>query len=302
MNLIPSLTSHITDLAVAIEPAVKGSTVNLESIEKRNGVIDELLLLKVSLDKLLSKLSEYIHNAQKIQSQEIEDMYAFIGKLRSSQTDHVDSPTKDNAWTVIGNKRITSAAPPAVIRTKACRPTLMPITRAPASPNESPYTKVKFTEALALNAIPALSFDSVKQDGELYYIKSSNHFAFRLAGKLFHGNIGVIYTEERSPVKIKNCRFANQCIKKNSCDYYHDPVKFSGSTDHRNFIASSWLYSPRDSQFKNKTRSRRFGSRANLDMDILDLQEDETSRFHDQTMHDLLCSMLLMQYMSENTQ
>jgi hypothetical protein len=182
---------------------------------------------------------------------------------------------------------------------------------------------------------------------------------------MFHGNIGMVYCDEKNPTKITNCKYGSQCIKQN-CNYYHDPIKFIGSKDTRNYIASSFLYvggaftgkphiEPMNGQcykpdgqcykpdgqcykpdgqcykpdgqcYKpnglertersgnsdkitltssingqsfhkahsdTKTKNRRFGSRANLESDILALNEEEISRFHDQMMHDLLCSLLL---------
>ncbi len=157
-----------------------------------------------------------------------------------------------------------------------------------------PYrTRIKFTESLFLNAIQVPSFDNVKQDGELYYVESKNHFAFRIAGHLLHGNIGVIYTDEKSPENIKDCKFAESCMKRDNCDYYHDPLKFSDSNDVRNYTASSFLYAPPNSQYKNRPHSRRFGSRDHLDTDIVALQDEDINRFNDQTMHDLLCSLLI---------
>lgn len=301
MDLISGLSSYITDLASTISPAVNGSTVNLKNIEQRETVITELSLIKSAFDDINERLTGIINNAKAIQTKDLEEMDAFIGRLRGTKTDSAHKPRSnpemessddDQSWTRVVRKVDRKfSVPPKVVKPDP-EPKSTNIVPAP----KRAYTSVKFTEALALPAISVPTFDYVQQDGELYYVESADHFAFKLAGRLLHGNIGVIYTEEKSPVKIKNCKFANQCVKKDRCDYYHDPTHFHGSSDYRNYIASSWLYAPPNSQFKNKTRSRRFGSRDHLDTDIVDLQEEETSRFYDQTMHDFLCSMLLMQY------
>ncbi len=117
-------------------------------------------------------------------------------------------------------------------------------TRAGQFARDIKYSRIKFTEALYLDAIRVPTFNYVKQDGELYYVSTADHFAVKIAGKLLHGNIGMIYTDEKIPEKIKDCKFAESCVKRDNCDYYHDPLKFGGSKDHRNFIASSWLYVP----------------------------------------------------------
>jgi hypothetical protein len=158
------------------------------------------------------------------------------------------------------------------------------------------FTNIVITETKSLSAITVLDFDSVKSDGNLYYVESANHFAIRLMGYLFHGNIGIVYTDERVPEKIKDCKYAGGCRKNNRCDYYHDPVKFAGSKDHRNHIAGSFLYMPPDSNHKNRSRSRCFGSRTYLDTDLSQLQPDDISRFHDQVFHDLLCALIAHKY------
>ena len=188
----------------------------------------------------------------------------------------------DSEWTTVVRGRSKLAKKPK------------PIEDTPAQPQEvAKSNSVNFTEALSLNAINVALFSDVKQDGNLYYVTSADHFAFKINGFMFHGNIGMIYTDEKNPGKIKDCRFASMCSKQDKCEYYHDPLSFPGSRDHRNFIASSWLYAPPDSQYKNKMRSRRFGSREHLDMDIVQLTQEEVSRFYDQSMHDFLCAMLL---------
>lgn len=161
-------------------------------------------------------------------------------------------------------------------------------------PIQQIQTTIKFTENLSLNAISVNSWDDVP-DVQLYYVKKADHFAVRINGHLLHGNIGLIYTEEKSPEKIKDCKFASNCMKQDNCDYYHDPLIFPNSNDVRNYIAGSYLYAPPDSHYKNRPRSRRFGSKKYLDVDYAALQEEEASRFCDQAMQDLLCSLLLKQ-------
>ncbi len=328
MEIISNLSSYISELYSSVSPAVNGSTVNLKNIEQRENIITELTGIRESVNGLLGRLADYVQKMQDAQTKEIDDMYQLINKIKACKDVKPARPiggaaavpdtdnSAEGAWTKVVRSRKSQSRPTLL----APRPNTNNITNGinnSASPNVSVnmsngantgvstgagapvnYSHVKFTEALALPAIRVASFDFVKQNGELYYVECTDHFAFRLSGKLFHGNIGNIYTDEKAPTKIKNCKFANQCIKRDKCDYYHDPLRFAGSTDRRNFIASSWLYSPPNSQFKNKFCSRRFGSREHLDMDIMDVQDEETSRFYDQTMHDILCSMLLKHYNS----
>lgn len=181
-------------------------------------------------------------------------------------------------------------------------------------------TKIKITETLSISAINVDDFKQVRQNGELYYIANVNHFAVRIAGMLLHGNIGIVYTDEKNPVKIKDCKFADKCTKQLTCDYYHDPYKYGGK-DHRNYIASSFLYCAHNNihngshngshnsshnytynntEYKLRPHGRRYGSLDNLDIDIVNICDSDISRYQDQTMHDLLCNLIISQMMQEN--
>lgn len=272
LNLINNLKPQITNLCNQQSSGIIDDRIDLKTIERRKELIDELTAIGAALSAVNSLLADRLTQIKKIQEKELNHVNDFMGKIKS-----------EDGWTRVtrGNK----SAPPKHVVCEV--------------PRTTHVTRVKFTEALSVPAIRVQSFDQV-EPGELYYVESARHFAFKLGGLLLHGNIGVIYTEEKNPEKIKNCKFAAECIKKDKCDYYHDPAKFPGSHDRRNFIASSWLYAPPNSQFKNKLRSRRFGSLDYLDTDIVELQDEEVARFHDQAMHDLLCSIVLMHYHSKS--
>lgn len=154
-------------------------------------------------------------------------------------------------------------------------------------------TLVKVSASMSIPAIVVPSFDLVKQNGELYFVEDAEHFAFRFAGQLFHGNIGNIYVDERCPDKIKDCKFADLCMKKEGCDYYHNPRIFPGSKDRRNFTANSFLYNPASA--RPRPQACRFGSRDSLDSDILCMQPGDISGFNDRAVHMFLCSLLLNQ-------
>lgn len=162
-------------------------------------------------------------------------------------------------------------------------------------------TNVPITSKYSLGAIKVSNWTELKgkmTPGNLYYVESTNHFAIIIAGMFIHGNIGRIYTNEKDPVKIKNCLYGSKCTKEN-CDYYHNPLR-SQSTLHnkdcRNYIATSWIYSPPEQAHKNKRKSRRFGDLDHIDFDIEEMSAEEGERYMDQTMHDLLCTILLHQY------
>lgn len=256
--------------------SINDSIVNVKFISERNLLIERLTAETAKLASLLEEMNAVLDTAKTCHS---KDMH-LIGSV-------INSTKKEEPWSLPRKSRLGAlhmGNGAAITHNKPAQLTAQPA-----------QTNIKFTEALSLTVLSVDSFDLVKQDGSMYFVTSAAHFAVRINGLLFHGNIGTIYTDEKNPEKIKDCRYSETCMKRDNCDYYHDPVKFAGSKDCRNFIASSWLYSPPDSFYKNRSRSRRFGSREHIDVDIVGLQDEERVRFYDQTMHDILCSLLLKQ-------
>lgn len=284
------------------------SLINIKEFEARENLILQLTNALGALPDLISRLETALSTAKSIHAKEFSAVDALVNKRKKDDDSEAwttvvrrkqesRNPSRNNYNNYVnslGNLNSVSSAHNITNLGNLNAPIITTLNNPPAVLTNK-YSKVKFTEALSISAIRVPTFDYVKQDGDLYYVEAADHFAFKLSGQLFHGNIGSIYTEEKNPEKIKDCKFATSCMKQDNCDYYHDPIKFPGSKDRRNFIASSWLYAPPNSQYKNRPRSRRFGSREHLDTDIVGLQPEEVSRFNDQTIHDLLCSLLLNQ-------
>lgn len=137
---------------------------------------------------------------------------------------------------------------------------------------------VPITSSRGISAKCVSNFSLVQQDGTIYFVEPVQHFAIKIAGIMLHGNVGLIYADSRNVRKIKDCRFATSCFKKNECDYYHDPMFSDGSRDCRNYIAGG---------------QRKFGSRDTIDDDLIAANSDDLSRYRDQTMHNILCCILM---------
>ncbi len=169
------------------------------------------------------------------------------------------------------------------------------IKRQPLTSLES---SIQITKTLSLPAITVSSFNDVLKDGKLYYISKNNHFAMYISEILFHGNIGIIYNNERSPLRIKNCQYHNKdWTKVTHCTYYHDPQIYVNSDDVRNYVANSWLYNQNHSTWQNKddnVKYRHFGNITCLDDDIKNVTPDDITKFRDMVFHDLLCTLLLL--------
>lgn len=132
--------------------------------------------------------------------------------------------------------------------------------------------------------------------GILHYSEEFGQFAIKIAGELFYGNIGKIYTTEKDPLCVKNCGFGQKCTK-NNCTYYHDPMSAgsSGKNMIRNYNATSFLYTPAIGA-TDGGKYRHFGSLDNIPADIMFIDSDECARLKSQIIHDILCSLLLSRY------
>lgn len=159
-------------------------------------------------------------------------------------------------------------------------------------PTTSLEKNIQITENISLPATVVGDFADVNDDGKLYYIERANHFAMIIFKKLYHGNIGTIYTNEKILIKIKNCQYHSRdfSTKKNTCNYYHDPLIYPESSDVRNYVANSWLYQVSASD--DHSRNRKFGSLSHIEDDITRIKADESSKLRDMVFHDLLCSFI----------
>lgn len=292
VSLINKLTTTVENVLIA----QSGESINVKVFSDRDKLIENLESHKQALELLMNALMIKLELAQRERAKDISAMDALIKSTTVAIKPDIDykpalailtptpTSTPNDAWTTVQKRKQVNKSLKQYTEEKNTQYT---------QPNTNiPTTNIKITEALSISAVTVPTFDQVLSDGNLYYVSNADHFAFRIAGRLLHGNIGTIYTNENTPIKIKDCRYQSSCTRA-KCDYYHDPAKFIGSRDHRNYIASSFLYAPGNSHHKNKARSRRFGSRNNLDIDIVNMSEEEIDRFNSQVMHDFLCSCLL---------
>jgi hypothetical protein len=138
---------------------------------------------------------------------------------------------------------------------------------------------------------------------ELFYIPQWNHFAARVGGLVFHANIAHIYSRlgdrrhgrsRARPEKVRECG-RTHCGQR-SCRYFHDPEKFPGSKDARNFTAESFIYAPPTMSPRGVGALRRFGSAGDLDIDLKLISSKEARLFVHQVSHDILCALILCKY------
>lgn len=276
-SLIYNDINSILKLSAA---AVNGPIINTKKLLQQETAVQKLEELKDYLDQHLADINELVEivggrlNAAKCRRvADITSCKELMSKTGLKVSAEVSRPPKEIS------KQIENISPP---KTEI------------ATYTYGNFEKIRITDTIKITAVRVPNFAAVQPDGRLYFVEANNHFALILNSMLIHGNIGNIYTDNTTPEKIKSCRFRGNCMKSERCDYYHSPDSFPNSRDTRNFVANSWVYTTD----RNKMRygSRRFGSRERMDVDIVALQSDEIERFIDQSMHDLLCSIILREY------
>lgn len=267
MEHLSSIDNYIRAL-ISKSPQESDETVSTAAIYQRANIITELTNIRKELDYMNAKLQANVEKLMMAQQNELLKMKDVLVKFGTPKEAQI-----------------------------ICAPRLRVTDTWEHSEKKPAHELAKITEIivkkeLSLSAHIVDSFDQVVDDGKLYYIGAADHFAVRVSGMLIHGNVGNIFIDEKIPSKVKNCKFSNRCLKKDSCDYYHDPLEHSGSTDRRNYVVSSWLYQPSSGMSKY----RKFGSYSRLEEDIWTMTREDIDRFRDQVMHDILCLLLLNKY------
>jgi len=260
---INQIESYITHKNVgALLTDNSDDIIDPKSIENAEQILKELMGLKSNFNSILILLESKITNVKKIRDNELKKLNLILERFQLK-----------------GNQANTQT-------TNYDEKQIVTISKQPTK------TLINVEGQMKLDAFKITDFSMVPSTGELCYIEDKNHFAIRINGILFHGNIGYIYINNNNPDKVKSCKFGKLCNKLN-CNYYHDPTIYPNSKDVRNYIANSWLYSTSP---KYATKSRRFGSKSLLEIDMNNLTDEEVKRFMDQAIHDILCCLLLKKY------
>lgn len=253
-------------------------------------IIGELPKIESKMSEILQSLRTQIDNFARRKRNADHDALGPACSRARSQNRAIDGVSADaaqrfNNWVVTRKK--TAQAP--IIAPRSITPSSREIA-------------VPIVGEISLRAIEITSIGDISQDGILYYIPPIKRFALRFAGFTFQGNIGIVYVGSGSiPHKVHDCTARHCNIV--SCNYYHNPLRFQGSTDIRNFVASSWIYDNRETRVAsardahvNPRKSRKLSSRANLEADIATITPQDLSYYNEQFMHDLLCAIVMNSY------
>lgn len=232
-----------------------------EDLETINGTIENYMILHDLLADLAETIKYNITEYRKCR----EEVTKIVSGMNYNESEEIDTISVNN----------TIAKPLQIIDY---------ITESPSVP-----MNVHISGGISLPAINVDDRNLVRGDGNLYYVKPINKFAFRLNGQLFSGNIGEIYTYDKNPKRIKVCTRGSKCDSQNKCAYYHP-----GTSDIRNFISGGFAYQRKTTKNNgDDTPGRKIGNRSTLREDIQKASVDDKQLFGDQCMHDILCNLAI---------
>lgn len=133
---------------------------------------------------------------------------------------------------------------------------------------------------------------SLANAGNLFYREDTQEFIFKTPIITLRGNIGKIFSDDTDLNNTKICTYQEHCINRNTCKFWHNPQE-TASSDVMNFTNRSWIYDPK------KPNRRKIGSIDTLEEDLANITKDDYIYFMRQTMHDLLCSIVINQYINK---
>lgn len=297
----------------------KSGVVNLHYMDDINDTIAEIVEMKSNIQSVLGDISSieenYLEEYNKYLN-EVRQMMEKRGIINSSLNITQSVPEKErinehvNSWTVVGKKKSPVAQAwrlnDNVSKQRPSSAVLDSLsTRAPSKHEPLQYTvsDVQITDKLYIpnvrttHSLPSEGklINSI-EPGHMYYSHSADTFFMLInpGAILLYGNIGEITPPVGLPSKVKDCKFSP--CKHDKCDFYHDPFKFPGRSDRRNYITNSWEYTGAlAGQKRQGEQSRMIGSRSNLEIDVEMISEPQVSIYGSQLMHDMLVYMIARQ-------
>lgn len=297
----------------------KSGVVNLHYMDDINDTIAEIVGMKTNIQSVLGDISSieknYLEEYNKYLN-EVRQMMEKRGIINGSLNITQSVPEKErinehvNSWTIVGKKKSPMAQAwrlnDNVSKQRPSSAVLDSLsTRAPSKYEPLQYTvsDVQITDKLYIpNVRTTHSLPSEEklinsiEPGHMYYSHSADTFFMLInpGAILLYGNIGEITPPVGLPSKVKDCKFSP--CKHDKCDFYHDPFKFPGRSDRRNYITNSWEYTGAlAGQKRQGEQSRMIGSRSNLEIDVEMISEPQVSIYGSQLMHDMLVYMIARQ-------
>ncbi len=278
--------------------------VNLKHVDDINDIIAEITEIKNNMTTMLGDITvlenDYLAEYNKYLN-EIRRMMEKRGIINSKQVEKkaVDIPHNGD-WTVVSKKKNGNTkgawgapAPPKInydsLAVSKSREQLQYTTANVHITDKLYIPNVRTTHSLP----PAEKLINSIEPGYMYYSHATDTFFMLVnpGSMLLYGNIGDITPPIDAPSRVKDCKFYP--CKHEKCDFYHDPFKYPGRSDRRNYITNSWEYTgAMAGQKRQGEQSRMIGSRSNLEIDLEVVTEPQINIYGSQLMHDILIYML----------
>ena len=290
INVLKIVSEQISNIKDTIFNHVDFShlTANKKQLQK-------LEILYEQISELYKCINETRNSCKDIIAERI---HKFKEVLHIIENNVSDTPVVEQNWSKIATTGQSSDSPIVQLDSRQSaqldnRSSAQPIVQLERTRTSPEMTDVQVAPGVTLKCILIPSVKHIPKM-PLYYITAEKKFAMNIAGKIIKGNLGEIYTNEevrphdKKIIRVKNCNILG-CMSA-SCTYYH-PTR---PGDIRNYIMKEWIYtSPKCRQYTNPY-VRHIGSSSTLASDIPKISIEERERIYDQTMHDLLLALSLM--------
>jgi|SRR6185369_4380661 len=289
----------------------KNGMVNLNLVDELNDTIASIAEIKLNLTTLVAELTAVEIDCKEEYNKYLENIRRMMEKRgiiahqqsTTPRNGNIIKPSEDSflnqqsaanegAWTTVSKKK--PSQPP--VHSVPVRQSNNSIPRMPNSGLEFTMNKVHITDKLyipgvrTMHSLPDMErIIRMADPGYLYYSHSTDTFFMLLnpGNMVIYGNIGEITPPIGSPIRVKDCKYYP--CKHDNCDFYHDPFKFPGRNDCRNYINNSWEYTGAlAGQKRQGEQSRMIGSRSNLEIDVELINEQQLNIYGSQLMHDIL--------------
>lgn len=277
IKIIEELRDEVLSMRYDIEPMTKGDNIFVNNIENSQKYIDNLCIIRKVLVDVIGNVDSKLNYAIDKYKSESEKVSSLFSKISNKNSEIIDDKY------VKVDKNTVDRETPDLSKSDKFNKIIKEL--------DIGTEYVQITSHLSIKAVIVDTIHSVYPNGQLYYVKSINHFAFYLAGKLWHGNIGNIFVHD-TPKKVKTCRFGTYCIERNNCSYYHDPLFNHGGSgkDIRNYTKNTF----------NIDKEKIFCSKGNLEDDYNKITDEKSHEIYDCAMHEFLCALLLYQLKVRN--
>lgn len=265
-KIFENIDKHINDIQAKVQRAfIDPDNLNINDFTETKDTLDEFAKMIHELEGRISKAKIVYQSCRQLSNSYNDLIFKCVQSKRDSKYKSWNAIILNNAPTI--NRDMLN------------------------SQFISNEEDIKITKKFSVPAIKITDADLARMPHyKLLYKNSTKEFIMKFPTITLYGNIGKIYNDDQELYNTKICTYQANCINRAQCKFWHNPSIVSNSLDVMNFTSKSWIYDP------TRPNRRHFGSLDNLETDITRITNDEYLYFVRQTMHDLLCCIVLGRY------